>query len=90
MPRDGGPPTPTRPRSRGSRIEATRAIAELVRLPRLGPRRAKLLHDELGITTLTELRQALQDGRVSRLTGFSDYVIQRLLKAVEIVTSRQV
>ncbi len=46
------------------------SIIELLRVPGLGPKRAKLLHERLGIKTLAELREAAEAGKLRRLSGF--------------------
>jgi DNA polymerase (family X) len=53
-------------------------LGELTRLPGLGRKRARLLHDELGIRTLEELTGALLDGRVLQLRGFGVDACERL------------
>jgi DNA polymerase (family 10) len=65
------------------RRETPPAVTELLHLPGLGPRRVKLLHDELDIETMTQLHRALKDGRIARLPGFGERLIQRILQAVE-------
>jgi len=58
------------------------ALVELLRLPGLGPKRVKALHDELDIETLPQLHRALKDGRVAGLPGFGEKLTQQLLRAV--------
>jgi DNA polymerase (family 10) len=45
-------------------------VFELMRVPGLGPKKVKLLVDELGIDSLDALEQACQDGRVQEVKGF--------------------
>lgn len=56
---------------------------ELLRLPGLGPKRARALYQELGIHTLEELHRALLDGRVRHVHGFGSKTEKLLLQAVE-------
>jgi len=58
------------------------ALIELLRLPGLGPKRVKMLHDELDIETPPQLHRALIDGRVAGLPGFGEKLTQQLLQAV--------
>ena len=58
------------------------ALVEVLRLPGMGPKRVKLLHDRLHIKTLPQLRQALDDGRVGRLPRFGEKLSQRIRQAV--------
>lgn len=45
---------------------------ELMRVPGLGPKKAKTLIGELGLTSLDDLEQACREGRVAALKGFGD------------------
>jgi DNA polymerase (family 10) len=45
-------------------------VFELMRVPGLGPKKVKLLVDELGIDSLDSLEQACRDGRVQSVKGF--------------------
>jgi DNA polymerase (family X) len=58
------------------------AVGELSRVAGLGATRALRLHEDLGVSTLVELREALADGRVAQLRGFGDATAHRLGAAV--------
>jgi DNA polymerase (family 10) len=45
-------------------------LLTLMRVPGLGPKRVAALHQRLGITTLDDLRQAAEQGRIQTLEGF--------------------
>src|SRR5688572_3887849 len=45
-------------------------LRELLRLPGLGPKKVKLLFDELGIDDLTKLQEACAADKVAQLKGF--------------------
>src|SRR5918999_2773587 len=45
-------------------------LVEVTRIPGLGPKRARLLHDELGIGSLDDLRRAVEDGSIDDVRGF--------------------
>jgi NAD-dependent DNA ligase len=49
-----------------------RTLVEMMRVSGVGPKRAKLLYDELGIRTLDELEKAAQSGRLQEVRGFGD------------------
>ncbi|HEV2075263.1 MAG TPA: DNA polymerase/3'-5' exonuclease PolX [Thermoleophilaceae bacterium] len=55
---------------------------EVTRIPGLGPKRARLLHDELGIGSLDELRQAAEAGRIREVPGFGAKVEENVLTAL--------
>ena len=65
------------------RRELPPAISELLRIPGLGPKRVKHLHDELDIRTLEQLYKAAQDGRIRALAGFGAKTEANILASVE-------
>lgn len=64
------------------RKEVPPGLAELLRLPGLGPRRVQLLHQVLGIHTMEGLQQAAEQGRIRDVRGFSAAGERRILEAV--------
>ncbi len=62
--------------------EVPASLAELLRLPGLGPKRVKLLHDELGIADTAALRRAAEAGRLRRVHGVGAATEARVLKAL--------
>ena len=56
-------------------------LVEITRIPGLGPKRAKLLHDELGIGSIDELRTAAEQGRLRDVKGFGPKGEENLLAA---------
>jgi DNA polymerase (family X) len=66
-----------------ARAREPAGLADLVELPGVGPKRAKALYDELGITTLEELAAALRAGRVHGHHGFGERSEQKLLHELE-------
>ena len=63
--------------------ELPAGITALLKIPGLGPRRVRLLHDELGIGTLEQLRAAARDGRISGVHGFGAKMQRQILDAVQ-------
>jgi DNA polymerase (family X) len=59
------------------------AVAELSRVPGLGPARAGVVYDELGVCTLPELQAAVADGRLAAVRGFGGATAARIAAAVE-------
>jgi len=64
------------------RSEVPPGMVELVRVPGLGPKTARLLHDELGIDGLEALREALDPGRLEGLKGLGTKTAANLRDAV--------
>jgi len=59
-------------------------VLDLLRVPNLGPKKAKVLYAELGITTLEQLRAACEEGQVRQLKGFAAKTEQSILHGIEI------
>ncbi len=64
------------------RREIPAGLLELLRVPGLGPKKAKALYDNLGIDSLSKLRQACQEGRVAKLRGFGEKTQQKILEGL--------
>ena len=60
-----------------------RSLAELVRLEGLGPKKVRKLFDELGVRTVEELADALDEGAVETLEGFGKKSAEKLRAAIE-------
>src|SRR5918992_1510427 len=54
-------------------------LVEVTRIPGLGPKRAKLLHDQIGVTSIDDLRQAAEDGRLKDGKGFGKKAEENVL-----------
>jgi len=57
-------------------------VVLFTRLPGLGPKTARKIWQELGITTLEELRQAAEDERLRRLAGLGARSEEKILAAL--------
>ncbi len=64
------------------RKELPPGMAELLKIPGLGPRRVHALYQELGVETPQQLRQAAQQGRVRSVQGWGPISEQRILAAI--------
>jgi DNA polymerase (family X) len=58
------------------------AVLELSRLPRVGPLRARRLHEALGAADLEELAALCEAGKVRDVPGFGKISEQRMLEAI--------
>jgi DNA polymerase (family X) len=56
-------------------------LVEVTRIPGLGPKRAKLLHDQLGVSSIEELRRAAESGRLKDVKGFGKKAEENVLAA---------
>ncbi|MGH3101465.1 MAG: helix-hairpin-helix domain-containing protein, partial [Thermoleophilia bacterium] len=61
-------------------------LISVMHLPGFGPKRAKRLHDEIGVDSLDALRAAVEDGRLRGLRGFglkAEENLRRVLAEVD-------
>ncbi|HXO29198.1 MAG TPA: helix-hairpin-helix domain-containing protein [Thermoanaerobaculia bacterium] len=63
--------------------EIPRSLIELMRLPGVGPRKARRLWDELRVGSVDELEAAAREGRVAALSGFGDKTQAKILAGIE-------
>src|ERR687893_2813894 len=57
-------------------------LIEVTRIPGLGPKRARLLYEQLGVTSLDELREAAEAGRLKDVPGFGTKAEENVLAAL--------
>ena len=57
-------------------------LIEVTRIPGLGPKRARALHDALGICSLDDLRSAAENGRLEDVPGFGPKAQENVLLAL--------
>lgn len=60
-----------------------RALADLMNLPGLGPKRVKLLYSELGIRSSEDLKRALRTGALLAVPGFGAKTAARIQAALD-------
>ena len=58
-------------------------LGEIATLPGLGPKRVKLLHDKLKVSTLDDLRRVVKTGRLHGIRGFGPIIEKKLSEALE-------
>ncbi len=59
------------------------SLVELTTIPGLGPKRIKLLHDELGITSPALLGEAMKAGKLDDLPGFGTRLIAKITQTLD-------
>ncbi len=57
-------------------------LFDLMRVPGLGIKRIRTLHDELGIDSLDALEEAAREGRLAKLAGFGAKTEQKILEGI--------
>lgn len=62
------------------RVPAT--VIELIRVPGLGPKKAKTLYDDLAITSIDDLEEAIAEGRLTGLPGFGAKTVENITDGI--------
>jgi len=57
-------------------------LVTITRIPGLGPKRAKLLHEHLGVSSLEDLRAAAEQGRLKDVPGFGAKAEENVMAAL--------
>ncbi len=70
------------------RKETPPGLVALLRIPGLGPKKIKLLHDELKIETLADLRAAGEAGEIAVLKGFGAKTQAKILEGISFVEAQ--
>jgi DNA polymerase (family 10) len=65
------------------KAEVPAGVLEMLRVPEVGPKKARLFWQELGITSVAELRQAALAGKLSALPGLGKKSQAQVLAGVE-------
>ncbi len=55
----------------------------IIRVEGMGPKKAKVLYEKLGVTTLEELEEAARSHKIAPLFGFGDKTEENILEAIE-------
>jgi DNA polymerase (family 10) len=58
-------------------------ITQLFKLPGLGPRRVRVLYEELGVASLSDLQRAAREGRIRKLARFGEKSERKILESIE-------
>ena len=58
-------------------------LAELAALPGLGPKRVRVLHEALNISSVKGLKRAIEAGGLKGLAGFGQKTEAKILRAIE-------
>jgi DNA polymerase (family 10) len=58
-------------------------LLDILRIQGLGPKRVKMLYDQLKIDTLDKLAEACEEGRVASLKGFGEKTQQKIVEGIQ-------
>lgn len=67
--------------------EVPKTVLDLLRIPKLGPKKAAAIFNELGIATLEDLKDACESGKVRELSGFAEKTEKQILEGIEIAAA---
>lgn len=67
------------------RAEIPAGLRQLIDIPTLGPKKALVLYQELGITSVDGLVEAVQAGRLDQLRGFGPKTAENIMHGVEVL-----
>lgn len=59
------------------------SVVELIRIPGMGPKKAKMLFDELAIASIDDLEEAIAEGRLTGLAGFGPKTVENIAAGIE-------
>ena len=59
------------------------SVIELTRIPGLGPKKAKVLFDELAVASIDDLEEAIAEGRLAGLPGFGAKTVENIAEGIE-------
>jgi DNA polymerase (family 10) len=62
-------------------------VRELTTIPNLGPKKAIVLHRELGVSSIAELVAAIEAGRLAELKGFGPKSGEKIMHGIELLAS---
>lgn len=69
--------------------EIPEGLLEVVHIPSIGPKKAKLFFDHLQVKNMADLRKAIEAGRLSGLPGIKEKTIENILRGIKVVRQGQ-
>jgi DNA polymerase (family X) len=67
------------------RAQVPAGVREMISIPTLGPKKAMVLYRDLGIASIQELAEAIEDGRLHGLKGFGEKTEEKILHGIELM-----
>jgi DNA polymerase (family 10) len=63
--------------------EVPSGLLDMLRIPGMGPKKVKTLHEELGLNGIEDLERAARDDLIAQLPGFGEKSQERILRGIE-------
>ncbi|EST24733.1 hypothetical protein N566_24860 [Streptomycetaceae bacterium MP113-05] len=79
--------TGTMPEVERAREQIPDGVRRLMAIPTLGPRKALILYEALGISSVSALREAIEGERLQDLRGFGPRTEQNILHGIDVLQS---
>ncbi len=67
--------------------EVPRGVLDIMHIPGVGPKTAKLLHQRLGVASVEELKEAAREGRLEGIKGLGPKKAENILRGIAIRAS---
>ncbi len=67
------------------REELPEGLIDVMRVPDIGPKKAKKLYDELGVESLDGLREKAESGEIAELKGFGEKTEEKILRGISML-----
>ena len=67
------------------RAQIPPGVRQLMSIPSLGPKKALALYEELHVSSVEELTEAIEDGRVASLKGFGQKTAEKLADGITVM-----
>ena len=62
-------------------------LLDMLRIPGMGPKKVKTLHEKLGLNSIEDLEKAAQDDVIAQLPGFGEKSQEKILRGIERIRS---
>jgi DNA polymerase (family 10) len=62
--------------------EVPSSLIEIMKLEQMGPERTKTLHEELDIDSISDLKKAIDDGKVEEVEGFGKKTVENIQREI--------
>ncbi len=59
------------------------SLPDIMKLEQMGPERTKILHEELGIESIEDLKKAAKKGKIEKIKGFGKKTTKNILREIE-------
>jgi DNA polymerase (family 10) len=69
--------------------EVPAGLRQMTRIPGLGAKRVRQLHEALSISTVAELREATEAGRIAGVPGFGEKMQEKILNGIAFLEQHQ-